>query len=105
VKHIYHNAGGSENPTFSRTFYDELNAYYKQKGKTEDLYIVGESLHPASGRGGCQRAQEMSPGAVLLNKRGCHGERPLNVRTLKYIGGHYDGKEFTVVAIDFISRR
>lgn len=48
VKHIYHNAGGSENPTFLRTFYDELNAYYKQKGKTEDLYIVGEVLSGAS---------------------------------------------------------
>ena len=31
-----------------RTFYDELNAYYKQKGKTEDLYIVGEVLSGAS---------------------------------------------------------
>lgn len=48
VKHIYHNAGGSENPTFLKTFYDELNAYYKQKGKTEELYMVGEVLSGAS---------------------------------------------------------
>ncbi|MDE5759418.1 MAG: alpha-amylase, partial [Bacteroides sp.] len=48
VKHIYHNAGGAENPTFLKTFYDELNAYYKQQGKTEDLYMVGEVLSGAS---------------------------------------------------------
>lgn len=48
VKHIYHNAGGSENPTFLKTFYDELNAYYKRQGKTEDLYMVGEVLSGAS---------------------------------------------------------
>lgn len=48
VKHIYHNAGGSENPTFLKTFYDELNAYYKQKGKSDELYVVGEVLSGAS---------------------------------------------------------
>lgn len=48
VKHIYHKAGGSENPTFLKTFYDELNAYYKQKGKSDELYVVGEVLSGAS---------------------------------------------------------
>lgn len=48
VKHIYHNAGGSENPIFLKTFYDELNAYYKQKGKTDELYMVGEVLSGAN---------------------------------------------------------
>ncbi|WP_294599791.1 alpha-amylase family glycosyl hydrolase [uncultured Bacteroides sp.] len=48
VKHIYHNAGGTENPTFLKTFYDELNTYYKQKGKTDELYMVGEVLSGAS---------------------------------------------------------
>lgn len=48
VKHIYHNAGGSENPVFLKTFYDELNAYCKRTGKTDDLYMVGEVLSGAS---------------------------------------------------------
>lgn len=48
VKHIYHNAGGSENPAFLKIFYDELNAYYKGKGKTEELYMVGEVLSGAA---------------------------------------------------------
>lgn len=48
VKHIYHNDVGSENPTFLKTFYDELNAYYKQKGKSDELYVVGEVLSGAS---------------------------------------------------------
>ena len=47
VKHIYHNPEGSENPTFLKSFYDELNTYYKQKGKTNDLYMVGEVLSDA----------------------------------------------------------
>lgn len=47
VKHIYHNAKGSENPTFLKTLYDELNTYYKQKGKSDELYIVGEVLSGA----------------------------------------------------------
>ncbi len=44
VKHIYHNAKSDENPRFLKTFYDEMNAYYKQKGKTDELYMVGEVL-------------------------------------------------------------
>lgn len=47
VKHIYHNPKGSENPTFLKNFYDELNTYYKQKGKTDELYMVGEVLSGA----------------------------------------------------------
>ena len=47
VKHIYHNAGGTENPAFLKSFYDELNAYYKGKGRTEELYMVGEVLSGA----------------------------------------------------------
>lgn len=47
VKHIYHKAGGSENPTFLKTFYDELNAYYKQKANSGELYMVGEVLSGA----------------------------------------------------------
>lgn len=48
VKHIYHNAGGTENPIFLQTFYKELNDYYKQSGKTGDLYMVGEVLSGAA---------------------------------------------------------
>jgi glycosidase len=44
VKHIYHNATSNENPTFLATFYDEMNRYYKQKGHTDDFYMVGEVL-------------------------------------------------------------
>lgn len=44
VKHIYHNAKSDENPRFLKTFYDDMNAYYKQTGKTEDFYMVGEVL-------------------------------------------------------------
>lgn len=44
VKHIYHNATSNENPTFLKTFYDEINAYYKQQGHTDDFYMVGEVL-------------------------------------------------------------
>lgn len=44
VKHIYHNATSDENPRFLKTFYDDMNAYYKQTGKSDDFYMVGEVL-------------------------------------------------------------
>ena len=44
VKHIYHNATSDENPRFLKMFYDDMNAYYKAKGHTDDIYIVGEVL-------------------------------------------------------------
>lgn len=47
VKHIYHSAKSDENPRFLKIFYDEMNAYYKQKGKTDDLYMIGEVLSGA----------------------------------------------------------
>ena len=47
VKHIYHNAKSDENPVFLKKFYDELNTYYKGKGKTDELYVVGEVLSDA----------------------------------------------------------
>ena len=48
VKHIYHKASGDENPTFLKTFYDELNTYYQGKGNNEPLYMVGEVLSGAT---------------------------------------------------------
>lgn len=48
VKHIYHNAKGTENPDFLKTFYDQLNNYYKQKGNADELYMVGEVLSGAA---------------------------------------------------------
>lgn len=48
VKHIYHNAGSDENPHFLKLFYDDLNNYYKQGGRTDDLYMVGEVLSEAN---------------------------------------------------------
>lgn len=48
VKHIYHKASGDENPTFLKTFYDELNTYYQGKGHNEPLYMVGEVLSGAT---------------------------------------------------------
>lgn len=47
VKHIYHSATSDENPRFLKAFYDELNAYYKTTGKTDELYMVGEVLSEA----------------------------------------------------------
>lgn len=44
VKHIYHSATSDENPRFLKMFYDDMNAYYKAKGHTDDIYIVGEVL-------------------------------------------------------------
>ena len=44
VNHIYHNATSDENPRFLKMFYDDMNAYYKAKGHTDDFYIVGEVL-------------------------------------------------------------
>ncbi len=44
VKHIYHNATSSENPTFLAAFYDEMNEYYKSVGGGDDIYVVGEVL-------------------------------------------------------------
>lgn len=44
VKHIYHNASSDENPRFLHRFYEDMNAYYKQKGHTDDFYMVGEVL-------------------------------------------------------------
>lgn len=47
VKHIYHNATSSENPQFLKMFYDDMNAYYRQKGNSGDIYMVGEVLSGA----------------------------------------------------------
>lgn len=44
VKHIYHDANSDENPRFLKMFYDEMNNYYKEKGNTEDFYMIGEVL-------------------------------------------------------------
>ena len=44
VKHIYHNATSNENPRFLNTFYNDMNTYYKQTGKTDNFYMVGEVL-------------------------------------------------------------
>lgn len=44
VKHIYHNTTGNENPRFLNQFYEDMNTHYKQKGHTEDFYMVGEVL-------------------------------------------------------------
>jgi glycosidase len=44
VKHIYHNATNTDNPQFLNRFYTDMNTYYKSKGKTDDLYMVGEVL-------------------------------------------------------------
>lgn len=41
VKHIYHNAAGTENPLFLKKFYEEMNGYYRQN-HNEDFYMVGE---------------------------------------------------------------
>jgi glycosidase len=44
VKHIYHNATNTNNPQFLNQFYTDMNTYYKSKGKTDELYMVGEVL-------------------------------------------------------------
>ena len=44
VKHIYHNTGSNENPTFLKAFYDHCNATYKAQGHSDDIYMVGEVL-------------------------------------------------------------
>ena len=44
VKHIYHNARSDENPRFLKMFYDDMNAYYKSKGHTDEFYMIGEVL-------------------------------------------------------------
>ena len=44
VKHIYHSETSDENPRFLKTFYNDMNSYYKQKGNTADFYMVGEVL-------------------------------------------------------------
>ncbi len=48
VKHIYHNATSDENPHFLKAFYDDMNAYYKQVGNSDDFYMVGEVLSEAN---------------------------------------------------------
>lgn len=44
VKHIYHSATSSENPRFLNMFYKDMNTHYKQKGNTDNFYMVGEVL-------------------------------------------------------------
>lgn len=48
VKHIYHKASSDENPTFLKTFYEELDSYFRAKGHSEPLYMVGEVYSGAS---------------------------------------------------------
>ena len=47
VKHIYHNAGSDENPTFLRKFYERMNESYHAAGGQGDFYMVGEMLDEA----------------------------------------------------------
>ena len=47
VKHIYHNENSDENPRFLKTFYEEMNDYYRQQGHTTPFYMVGEVLSEA----------------------------------------------------------
>ena len=44
VRHIYHHATSSENPTFLKKFYTACNDYYHSKGRTGDFYMVGENF-------------------------------------------------------------
>ncbi len=44
VKHIYHSATSSENPTFLKQFYEDMDEYYKSQGHADDFYMVGEVL-------------------------------------------------------------
>lgn len=44
VKHIYHSANSDENPRFLKMFYEDMDAYYKKQGHTDDFYMVGEAL-------------------------------------------------------------
>lgn len=48
VKHIYHNAGSDENPTFLKKFYDHCNATYHSAGHTDDIYMIGEQFSEAN---------------------------------------------------------
>ena len=48
IKHIYHNAGSDENPTFLKKFYDHCNARYKAAGNSGNFYMVGEHYSEAS---------------------------------------------------------
>lgn len=48
VKHIYHNASSSENPTFLKKFYDHCNASYKAAGHSDNIYMVGEHFSEAA---------------------------------------------------------
>ena len=47
VKHIYHNQGSDENPTFLKKFYDRMNESYHAAGGQGDFYMVGEMLDEA----------------------------------------------------------
>ena len=47
VKHIYHNQGSDENPTFLKKFYDRMNESYHAAGGEGDFYMVGEMLDEA----------------------------------------------------------
>lgn len=42
AKHIYSNPDSSENPTFWRGFYDDVNAAFHAAGHSDDIYLVGE---------------------------------------------------------------
>ncbi len=48
VKHIYHNAGSDENPTFLKKFYDHCNATFKSSGGQGEFYMVGEQFSDAA---------------------------------------------------------
>lgn len=47
VKHIYHNAQSTENPTFLNLFYNHCNKNYKAEGGRGDFYMVGEVFDEA----------------------------------------------------------
>lgn len=42
AKHVYHNAASDENHIFWGKMFDELNKYFKSKGRTGNFYMVGE---------------------------------------------------------------
>ncbi len=48
IKHIYHDAKSSENPSFLKKFYDHCNASYHSAGHTDNIYMIGEHFSEAA---------------------------------------------------------
>ncbi|MDE6779272.1 MAG: alpha-amylase [Alistipes sp.] len=100
VKHIYSDPDGSENPAFWTGFYEDVNSYYRSKGRTDDIYMVGEVL---SGVGQVANYANALPSCFDFEFWGWGGETKLSY-AVKNSVGRYIAKDLLDIQSTLLAR-